>query len=56
MKAPKWLLCMFKDRRINYMKGKIYLKQILLKDTFALKRYGKRLLVQIMEEKRKCIR
>ena len=32
------------------MKGKIYLKQKLLKDTFAVKRYGKGLLVQIKEE------
>ena len=33
------------------MKGKICLKQQLLKDTFALKRYSKGLLVQIKEEK-----
>ena len=32
------------------MKGKIYLKQLLLKDTFAAKRYGKRLLVQVKEK------
>ena len=49
-KTPRWLLCIFKDRRRNYMKGKIYLKQLLLKDTFAVKRYGKRLLVQIKEK------
>ena len=33
------------------MKGKIYLKLLLLKDTFAVKRYGKGLLVQVKEEK-----
>ena len=49
-KTSKWLLCTFKERRRNYMKGKIYLKQKLLKDTFAVKRYGKGLLVQIKEE------
>ena len=32
------------------MKGKIYLKQQLLKDIFAVKRYNKRLLVQKKEE------
>ena len=40
-KTPKWLLCTFKDRRKDYMKGKVYLKQQLLKDKFAVKRYGK---------------
>ena len=39
-----------KDRKRNYMKGKIYLKQQLLKDGFEVKRYGKGLLVQIKEE------
>ena len=34
----------------NYMKGKTYLKQQLLKDPFALKRYGKRQLIQIKEK------
>ena len=32
------------------MKEKIYLKQLLLNDTFTEKRYGKGLLVQIKEE------
>ena len=32
------------------MKGKIYLKQQILKDSFEVKRYGKGLLVQIIEE------
>ena len=32
------------------MKGKIYLEQQLLKDTFTVKRYGKGLLVQIQEK------
>ena len=49
-KTPRWIPCSFKKRRKNYMKGKIYLKQLLLKDTFTVKRYGKRLLVQIKEE------
>ena len=49
-KMPKLLLFIFKDRRRNYMKGKIYLKQQLLKFTLALKRYSKGLLVQIKEE------
>ena len=40
----------FTDRRRNYMKGKIYLKQQPLKNTFAVKKYGKGLLVQIKEE------
>ena len=26
-KTPRWLLCIFKDRKRNYMKHKIYLKQ-----------------------------
>ena len=42
--------CAFKDRKRNYMKGKIYLKQQLLKDSFKIKRYGKGLLVQKKEE------
>ena len=33
------------------MKGKIYLKQLLLKDKFAVKRYSNELLVQIKEDK-----
>ena len=33
------------------MNGKIYLKQQLLKDTFAAKRYVKELLVHMKEEK-----
>ena len=33
------------------MKGKIYIKQQLLKDSFEVKRYSKGLLVQIKEEK-----
>ena len=37
----------FKDRKRNYMKGKIYLKQQLIKDTFEIKRCGKGLLVEI---------
>ena len=49
-KTPRWILCSFKERRRNYMKGKLYLKQQLLRDSFAMKRYSKRLLVQIMEE------
>ena len=32
------------------MKGKIYLKQQQLKDSFEVKRYGKGLLVEIKEE------
>ena len=32
------------------MKGKIYIKQKLVKDSFEVKRYGKGLLVQIKEE------
>ena len=32
------------------MKGKMYLKQQLPKDTFAVKRYGKGLMFQIKEE------
>ena len=46
-KTPIWLLCTFKDRRRNYLKGKIYIKQQLLNDSFEVKRYGKRLLIQI---------
>ena len=34
----------FKERRRNYMKRKICLKLLLLKDTLAVKRYGKGLL------------
>ena len=49
-KTPRWILCSFKERRRNYMKGKIYLKQLLLKDKFAVKRYSNELLVQIKEE------
>ena len=49
-KAPRWFLCTFKDRRRNYLKGKIYIKQQLLKDSFEVKRYGKGLLVEIKEE------
>ena len=37
-KTPRWLLFTFKERRRNYMKEKIYLEQLLLKDTFAAKR------------------
>ena len=37
-KTPRWLLYIFKDRKLNYMKGKIYLKQKLLKDSFEVKR------------------
>ena len=47
-KTPRWLLCTFKERR-NYMKGNIYLKQKLLKNIFAAKRYDKGLLVQVKE-------
>ena len=46
-KTARWLLCTFKNRNTNYMKGKIYLKEQLLKDSFEVKRYGKGLLVQI---------
>ena len=35
-KTPRWLLCTFKERRRNKMKGKIYLKQLPLRDTFAV--------------------
>ena len=35
-KTPIWILCSSKERKKNYMKGKIYLKQQLLKDTFAV--------------------
>ena len=34
----------------NYMKGKIYLRQQLLRDSFEVKRYGKGLLVEIKED------
>ena len=50
-KTLRWLLCTRNVRRRNYMKGKIYIKQQLLKDSFEVKRSGKRLLVQIKEEK-----
>ena len=43
-----WLLCTFKERR-NYIKGNIFLKQLLMA-TFAGKRYGKAILVHIIEE------
>ena len=43
-KTQRWLLCTYKKRRRNCMKGKIYLKQLLLKNTF-----GKGLLVVIKE-------
>ena len=36
----KKLSCSFKERRRNYIKGKIYLKQQLLKDTFTVKDTG----------------
>ena len=49
-KTPRWLFCTFKNRKRKYMKGKIYLKQKLLRDSFEVKRYGKRLLVEIKEE------
>ena len=39
---PRLLIYTFKDRKKNYMKGKIYLKQQLLKDRFEGKRYSKR--------------
>ena len=48
-KTPRWFLCTFKDRKRNYMKSNIYLKQQLKKDSFEVKRYGKELLVQIKE-------
>ena len=48
-KILRWILCSFKERRRNYMKVKIYLKQQLLKDIFTVKRYGKGLLFQIIE-------
>ena len=50
-KTSIWILCSFKERSRNYMKGKIYLKQQLLRDAFVVKRYSKGLLVQIKEEK-----
>ena len=49
-KTPRWFLCTFKGRRRNYMKRKIYLKQLLLKDKLVAKRYGKGQLVQIKEK------
>ena len=45
-KTPRWLYCTFKDRRRNYM------KQQLVKDTFAINRYGKELLVQKKKEEK----
>ena len=54
-KASRWLLRTFKDRKRNYMKSRVYLKQQLLKDTFATKRYGKGLLFKIKEEVYKII-
>ena len=32
-KTPRWILCSFKEKRRNYMKCKIYLKQLLLKNS-----------------------
>ena len=29
-KTPRWILCSFKERRRNYMKGRLYLNQLLL--------------------------
>ena len=49
-KTPRWIICYFRERRKNYRKGKFYLKQQLLRDVFAVKRYDKGLLVQINEE------
>ena len=49
-KTPSWFLCTFKDRKRNYIEGKIYLKQQLIMDSFEVKRYGKGLLVEIKEE------
>ena len=49
-KTLRWLLFTLKDRRKNYIKGKIYIKQQLLKNSFEVKRYYKGLLVQIKEE------
>ena len=49
-KTLKWLLYTFKKGRRNYAKGKIYLKQLQLKDTFLAKRYGIRLLASTKEE------
>ena len=37
-KMPRWLSCTFKERRRNYLKGKIYIKQQLLKNSFEVKR------------------
>ena len=31
-KKPRWLLCSFKKRKTNYIKGKIYLRQQLVED------------------------
>ena len=44
-KTLRWILYFFKERRKNYRKGKLYLKQQLLRDAFAVKKYGKGLLV-----------
>ena len=49
-KTLRLTLCSFKERRRNYMKGKLYLKQQLLRDAFAVKRYSKGLLVQIKKK------
>ena len=49
-KTPRWLLCSFKKGKTNYMKGKIYLRQQLLKDSFNAERYGRGLLVQLKNE------
>ena len=54
-KTPRWLFCTIKERKRKYIKGKVYLKQQLLKDTFATKRYGKGLLFKIKEEVYKII-
>ena len=34
-KTPRWLLCTFKEKRRNYMIGKIYLKELLLMELFS---------------------
>ena len=41
IKTPGWILCSFKEKRKNYMKCKLYLKQQLLWNVFAVKRYSK---------------
>ena len=43
-KTLRWIICSFKERRRNYMKGNVYLI-LLLKNTFAV-----RDTVQIKEE------